>query len=160
MSYSITNWWPGGRIAGVSGTYVMGAVGSDGFVDIALASDDDEAIFMYGNVAIGGTKVGGADDMTILYTGAGGVGVIAQIALVSMNANEVLNLPTAFADAAVAVENSIGMSDIPVLMLSGTDVLRFWLAGMANGEEFDLLLRFRSRSGVALTTGSATGVFS
>jgi hypothetical protein len=154
MSYGIEQWWPGGATVSVEGTFTKDAVGTDGILTITLPSDDDEAIFMYGTITIGAAKAGGADTMLVVWSGT-----TVQIESVSMNASEVLNLPTAFADAAVAVANSVGMPDVHQLLLTGADGLQITLAGMANTETYIVRLRFRSKTGAALTVTPTAGAF-
>jgi hypothetical protein len=158
MSYGITNWWPAGSTVALEGTFTKDAVGTDGILQIDLASDDDEAILMYGVIVMGATRAGGADDVTVQYNNTSGT-TLAKIDVVSMNASEALYLPTAFADAAVAVDNAIGMRDFHSLLLSSGDELYIKVAGMANTETFVVRLRFRVRWGSEFTTTPGAGAF-
>jgi len=151
--------WPGGCTIEVAGTFTKTVADGTGYVGISLATGNDEVIFMYGQFA-SQTHAGGGDALNVGFSTEARQ-LIAYIAQVTVDANQTVNLPTAEADATVAVGNSIGMHTIYQRLVTGTDQMRVGFADMkfATSETFTLRLKFRSKTGAALTVTPSEGTW-
>jgi hypothetical protein len=153
------NAWPGGATLDVTGTFTKTVSDGGGQITIILPSDDDEVILMYAQFA-SQTHAGGGDAMTMDFTNSAGSS-LASIASVTVDANQNVHIPHAFADSAVAVANDIGMKTVYQRLLSGTDRMVVTFADMkfATSETFTFSARFRSKTGAALTVTPSGGTW-
>lgn len=139
--------WPDGSTVQVTGTFTKTVGGGTGSLIIAPPVGD-EAIIKYGRVSIGPVQAGGAAPLTVFILD-NTLTIMAPLADLNMTINQILNLPTAFADAAVAVANPIGTPTIHQLMIDPNHALQVALAGMAVAEVFSVVMTFRSLAGTA-----------
>jgi hypothetical protein len=148
--------WPDGSTVQLTGTFTKSGAGA-GTVTVTPAAGD-ECIIMIGKVTVGAVRAGGADSMTVAINDST-VTNLSQLALLDMNVNDVLNLPTAFADAAVALGADTGLPTQYQLMIDTNHALSFSLAGMANAEVFTVTMTFRSLTGTVPTAVGSGGTW-
>lgn len=149
----------GGTTIEVAGTFTKTVGDGTGRINITLPSDDDEVIFMYGQFA-SQTHAGAAANMIVSIRDSA-PNVLSYMASASVDANQTVNLPTAFADATVAVTNDMGMPTIYQRLVSGTDGIDVRFEGMkfATSETFTFRAKFRSKTGAALTVTPSGGTW-
>jgi hypothetical protein len=159
ISTGLRQFWLGGTTVAVEGTFTKTGSDGTGYINIDIPSSNDEAIFMYGQFA-SQTHAGGGDTLTVKHVTTAG-DTIAPILTATVDANQTVNIPSAFADAAVGVGNDISTSTLYQCLISGTDRLRVEYEDMKFGtsETFTFYGRFRSRSGKALVVGAPGGTW-
>jgi len=139
----LTRNWPSGSIVEVIGGFEKTVGGGTGSLLITPTAGD-EAFLMYGNITQGAVVSGGGPPVPIWASTAS---IMSLLADVNMAANDIMYIPTAFADAAVAVGAPNGTPTIHQLMFAEDHALQIAVAGMGIGEMFGVQLAFRSLAG-------------
>ena len=148
--------WSDGSVVDITGTFTKTGGGGSGSIIITPAVGD-EMIVMYGRVTIGAVQAGGAEALTISILDSFLSEMIPFSVTVAVN--EFFHFPTAFADAAVAVNNAIGTPTIHQLMITPGHAFQIALVGMAAAEQFAVTFAFRSLLGTVPTVAPVGGTF-